>query len=559
MESFPFRELEAKSLPMVDESVYPAITKPIRSNLDLPFRKLYNIEILDSSGTTHPALDRLKFNGPFVVKGWVPIEETILRRGQTGRNLVYVLATRIVEWTHEFNPRNIMQPIFWVYSENVCWYQVQSVSPVYTPIMAPLSDVCAYLDAIIQVIFVDKRAGDQSDILPHAANKLHMSLDTVNEKVAQYRSQLIDLCSNDSELNQLQIYKDWVAKQRLEEDRVAARSSAPTGSSSPISEPIVKPNSSSSTSSKLREVVAIRPSLSRPTSSSESRTSPSSAPASQKTPEALEAPRASEVSRSLASPESSGSSAPADIEEVLKPVDSPSSSMLSDQLQGLHVSTSAKRRQHSDMEEDHGPSFEQRPSKRMSHAMPTNTSVPPELDPSEDVTMDMEPVPMHAQQMDGDASGADESDQEDEASPTQPFGQSGAPHPYSALFEQSNSAKGTTQKINREMASQMRELVMSRVHEEGVLSLKTYLCMPKAQQVHHSTPLPNSPLPNPNVPTISMDLYWLLESGKMSSDLNQGRRYQPRVRNGLNGKGAYSGPSGNNTKKYPKRLGKTDN
>lgn len=39
--------------------------------------------------------------------------------------LINIKAESIVEWTHEFNGSKVMEPVFWVLSEDVCWYQIQ--------------------------------------------------------------------------------------------------------------------------------------------------------------------------------------------------------------------------------------------------------------------------------------------------------------------------------------------------------------------------------------------------------------------------------------------------
>lgn len=151
--------------PVIDASVY----RPIKKK-PLPYRKLYNVQVLDhATGTIPQVLDTLKVAGPFQVKGWVPKQDTILSNGNITHNvytcymyycfqhankstqwinfafgqwspgkfkgasslmtehgeLVHIKAENIVEWNHEFNPSNVMRPVFWVLSENVCWYQIQ--------------------------------------------------------------------------------------------------------------------------------------------------------------------------------------------------------------------------------------------------------------------------------------------------------------------------------------------------------------------------------------------------------------------------------------------------
>lgn len=51
-----------------------------------------------------------------------------LKNGESkavGEKFVYVQAENITEWTHEFNPNDPRNSIFWVLSRDVCWYQIQ--------------------------------------------------------------------------------------------------------------------------------------------------------------------------------------------------------------------------------------------------------------------------------------------------------------------------------------------------------------------------------------------------------------------------------------------------
>jgi hypothetical protein len=42
----------------------------------------------------------------------------------TKEKMVFIKAESIVEWNHEFDPDNVMQPKFWVLSDRICWYQI---------------------------------------------------------------------------------------------------------------------------------------------------------------------------------------------------------------------------------------------------------------------------------------------------------------------------------------------------------------------------------------------------------------------------------------------------
>ncbi|KAF8978573.1 hypothetical protein BGZ46_006336 [Entomortierella lignicola] len=186
--------------PVRDASVY---TRPVKRKL--PYRKLYNVKVLDHATGTHPqALDTLKTSGPFQVWGWVPISETIITSGHhegissvttEDGELIHVKAEDVIEWTHEFNSDNMMQPVFWVLSEN-------SFDASYKPYLEPLSKICTYLDLKVK--------DDLSELIPKAASILDMSIEMVSQELYRHRDQLIDLCSADSDLRKLGFYQQWV-------------------------------------------------------------------------------------------------------------------------------------------------------------------------------------------------------------------------------------------------------------------------------------------------------------------------------------------------------------
>ncbi|KAG0238474.1 hypothetical protein BGW41_008197 [Actinomortierella wolfii] len=483
MEQFPFRELEATSLPMVDESVYPTITKPIRSNLDLPFRKLYNIEILDSSGTVHPALDRLKFDGPFMVKGWVPIEETILRR-------------------------------------------------------------------------------------------------------------------------------EWVSEQKLEDEACIVRSAPTADLPTQSGRATIKPTSTSVHLSKPRAAIMARS------------TSARSIVTNNLHPPATISAESSVASRTLSAPGAQADSAPA--KEGLH-VTTPAKrrrdyyfDLSSDTVEDpenvakLHPSKKTPHQSpaeatilsNSDASED--------------VVVEIGSTVPPSQSLSDNISGIDESEQGGSDTVSAPLIGQTASIDEDQL-PLQPFQQSGAPSPYCALSDPGYGASKPS-KNDRAKVMQMRDLVMNRyvgssvsyvkpdtficpwsdcltvipnsiypsLHkfvyavlehilrhdlsdEEGFMSMQAYLGLQEVQQIHHTTPLLRPSPSRPKTPTISIDLYWLLESGKLSSDLNQGRRYQPRTKQ--SGPASVVGrsaapipapapaptPPSNSLKKYPKRLGRTEN
>ncbi|KAI8363361.1 hypothetical protein B0O80DRAFT_433535 [Mortierella sp. GBAus27b] len=84
----------------------------------------------------------------------------------TKEKMIYIKSDNIIEWMHEFNPDNTMKPTFWVRSEKVCWYQIMSVHKSYEPYFEPLSNVCAYLNAISQAVFKHKAKEDIEELAP---------------------------------------------------------------------------------------------------------------------------------------------------------------------------------------------------------------------------------------------------------------------------------------------------------------------------------------------------------------------------------------------------------
>ncbi|KAG0266874.1 hypothetical protein BG011_000489 [Mortierella polycephala] len=205
--------MDKEPQPVVDAVVFKPISKEISSYL-LPYRQLYNVEVLDcATGTIPQILDTLKTAGPFQVQGWVPLEETALtmvnyKKNEKGR-LVFIKAECIVEWTHEYNHQSPMRPKLWVLSNNIGWYQIQSVKDSYEPYFEPLVDVCAYLNAINHVVTTLKVRDELDIMIPEVASLLSQPVATVREKLVLHRDRMMDLCSSDSALRKLAIYKNW--------------------------------------------------------------------------------------------------------------------------------------------------------------------------------------------------------------------------------------------------------------------------------------------------------------------------------------------------------------
>ncbi|KAF9959569.1 hypothetical protein BGZ70_008804 [Mortierella alpina] len=216
-----------QSDPLLDATVFP-MPRRVAHNLDLPYRKLYLVEVLDQkSGSIPQALETLSTSGPFKIRGYVPIEETIYAKGPAnldntttekprngepkavGEKFVYVQAENITEWTHEFNPKDPRNSIFWVLSRDVCWYQIQSVKDSYAPLFHPLKTVCTYLDTISHLVFESKVKDDLSVLIPVLATVLSQSESTVRQKLFENRERLTDLCESDANLRKLKVYGQW--------------------------------------------------------------------------------------------------------------------------------------------------------------------------------------------------------------------------------------------------------------------------------------------------------------------------------------------------------------
>ncbi|KAF9954746.1 hypothetical protein BGZ72_004323 [Mortierella alpina] len=230
--------------PLLDATVFP-VPKKVANNLDLPYRKLCLVEVLDQKcGLIPQALETLSTSGPFKIRGYVPIEETIYAKGPTnndsaagklknsepravGEKFVYVQAENITEWTHEFNPKDPRNSIFWVLSKDVCWYQIQSVKDSYAPLFHPLKTVCTYLDTISHLVFESKVKDDLGVLIPVLATILSQSESTVKQKLFENRERLTDLCASDANLRKLKVYGQWT------EERASAEPTLPSAVGQP--------------------------------------------------------------------------------------------------------------------------------------------------------------------------------------------------------------------------------------------------------------------------------------------------------------------------------------
>ncbi|KAG0315790.1 hypothetical protein BG000_005076, partial [Podila horticola] len=206
------RIIKNEDKPVLDSTIYPRLTKKPKSSNELPYRKLYNLEILNAAGTSYQSLEDLQTKGPFQAQGSVPLEDTIRSTGdgkERGR-LINIRATSIVEWTHEFNPSKVMEPVIWVLSEDVCWYQVQNMHPNYDPWIRPLADVCVYLDALIHAHFALNVNDELKDLVPQLSKLLDMSTPAVLDALKEHQVQILRLCKNDKELERLKFVQAWL-------------------------------------------------------------------------------------------------------------------------------------------------------------------------------------------------------------------------------------------------------------------------------------------------------------------------------------------------------------
>ncbi|KAF9297435.1 hypothetical protein BGZ74_009826 [Mortierella antarctica] len=247
--------IKSEDKPVLDSTIYRRLAKKPKSSDDLPYRKLYNLEILNAAGTSYQSLENLQTKGPFQARGSVPIEDTIRSTGDSkerGR-LINIRATSIVEWTHEFNPNNVMEPVIWLRSDNICWYQVQNMHPDYDPWIRPLADVCVYLDALIHAHFTLKVNDELNDLAPKLSKLLNMSTSAVWDALREHQVQILGLCKNDKELKKLKFVQAWLkekapSSRRSQSVRPNSRESTPSSTSA-----------STSTSTASRPTPALTP------------------------------------------------------------------------------------------------------------------------------------------------------------------------------------------------------------------------------------------------------------------------------------------------------------
>ncbi|KAI8598899.1 hypothetical protein EDD21DRAFT_417321, partial [Dissophora ornata] len=165
-------------------------------------------------------LDNLKTLGPFQIRGQVLIQDTIytntIDKTKRGRKWIDIKAESIVEWSHEFNPRNLKRPVFWVLSDNVCWYQIQSYSQAYEPYYASLASVCVYLDTMTHAVFKLGIKDDLNTLVPKVASILNQPVENVQQQLNVYRDKMIDLGASDSELTSCRFYEEWVVAKAIE-------------------------------------------------------------------------------------------------------------------------------------------------------------------------------------------------------------------------------------------------------------------------------------------------------------------------------------------------------
>ncbi|KAF9217981.1 hypothetical protein BGZ59_005752 [Podila verticillata] len=243
------RIIKREEKPVLDSTIYPRLTKKSKSTGDLPYRKLYNLEIFDAAGTSYQGLEDLQTLGPFQARGSVPLTETIRSTGDSkerGR-LINIKAESIVEWTHEFNESKVMEPVFWILSEDVCWYQIQNMHPNYDPWIRPLADVCVYLDALIYSHFTLKVNDELKDLIPRVSKLLNMSTEAVMDALKEHQEQILRLCQPDKELKKLRFVQTWLK----EMPPPSIRRSRSVQPSSALVHPSATPAPSSSTSTPV--------------------------------------------------------------------------------------------------------------------------------------------------------------------------------------------------------------------------------------------------------------------------------------------------------------------
>ncbi|KAG0029563.1 hypothetical protein BGZ81_003625 [Podila clonocystis] len=145
-----------------------------------------------------------------------------------------------------------MEPVIWVLSENVCWYQVQNMHPDYDPWIRPLADVCVYLDALIHAHFTLKINDELKDLAPQLSKLLNMSTSAVWDALKEHQAQILSLCNYDKDLKRLKFVQAWT-KEGSQPSHRPSRSVQPNDR---------QPTPASSTSTSTVTAVTSAPALS---------------------------------------------------------------------------------------------------------------------------------------------------------------------------------------------------------------------------------------------------------------------------------------------------------
>ncbi|KAF9437847.1 hypothetical protein BGZ76_010863 [Entomortierella beljakovae] len=181
-----------------------------------PQYKLYDVEILDhATGTIPQRLNTLNISGPFQARGRVHLPHNSnakgtpegLKSASREENSVYIKAESIIEWTHEYNAKDPSKPVFWILSENICWYEIKTFKPSYQPFIASLCNICKYLDTIIHLVEINGVQDDLSVIIPEVASILNQSEENVEQELENNLDGITKLCSADIRLTKLIFYK----------------------------------------------------------------------------------------------------------------------------------------------------------------------------------------------------------------------------------------------------------------------------------------------------------------------------------------------------------------
>ncbi|KAF9322636.1 hypothetical protein BGZ91_004158 [Linnemannia elongata] len=166
--------------PLSDAKVFKEY--PARHS-QLPQRKIFNVDIVDSQSGALQVLDSLQ------------------RSDKDSGKFIYIFG-EIIEWTHQYDPTRPKRPIFWLKSYG-------SVTTGYEQYFTPLVKVCSYLDVLVQLVVEMKIKDDLNLLIPQVAVLLSEPESMVSQMLQMHRMQLLELGASDSIIRESNFYKSW--------------------------------------------------------------------------------------------------------------------------------------------------------------------------------------------------------------------------------------------------------------------------------------------------------------------------------------------------------------